>query len=383
MVPTFYNGVTGDSSIQTLKDQESSYILARGYPGPNPTAGEQIGVLNGVSLNQTVSAMRKVFKRGDVITAMVYNGTIYRKPAFDLSIDNPVKSSADIGPDGSALQFQITLTPRNNFGSSGVEFSATGLEDWADWSFGSGGPNSTYSVPVTGTTTVTLRVSASEEVSGIRTVLVRAYDPATANFKTLSATVVVGSDASYSMSCVEGYKVIEQGSSTRFDIDLQGWNSYPDGNVTVRSPEWYSAGTPPAGISAPAGISVSTPGTVQVRDGHPTNLRVNLSSTGVAAVGSWLLKISVTDGNSSRDQSIYLNVQSILSGTGPSAGNSTSFVNLLGYANFVITYANNASTPGSQDNNTIFGYAVGPLVSSPGSLARGLSPRLISWGQAR
>lgn len=383
--PVFYNGITGSTSIQQLKDIESSYFLAKGYPGPNPVVGEQLGALNGTNTAQTVDAMRKVYRRGDVVVAMVYDGTVYRRPEFDISVDAAIKSSSNIGPAGSPLTFQVTLMPRNNFNSPGVEFSATGLDGWADWRFESASLNTPHFVAVSGSSvTLTFTVSSTSAVEGARTALIRARDPATGNMRTASATLVVGSVPAFSLSCAGGYQVVEQKSKTRFDLDLRGWNGYPTTNVTIDPVEWFTSGTSPSPTSAPTGVTVTHPSTVQVRDGKTSALSIDLDAAETASTGEWMIRLRARDGDSTRNQEIYLTVRVILHGTGPTAANTTSFVQVLGYASFMITYADNAATPSpSKDGNTIYCYAVSPLVSDPSLLEMGTGSRLIGWNQTR
>lgn len=386
--PTFYNGITqGDlTSTQILKNVTSGYILSRGYPGPNPTVGEQLGTFSGAPTDQAVEAMKKTYKRGDVVTAMVYDGTVYRKPSFDLRVDSAIKTSSSINitppppppvlpAPGSPITFQVTLTPVNNFAStSGVQFSATGLEGWADWKFESGGLNSPYnSGPVSGgALTLTFSISATTEVQGARTAVIRAFDAESGTTRTVTASVVVGSIPAFSVSSGEAYRVVEQGSSTRFDLDLKGWNGYPTTDVAV-SQEWVGG--------TPAAVTVSTPSTVRVRDGFTASLRVNVDAGSGATTGEWTMRIRLTDPNdASRSQAILLTVQIIPASTNPTVSLTTSFVKVLGYANFRITYANNASSPSpSLDSNTVYAYAVSGLVADPRLLGLGMTARLVPW----
>ncbi len=380
--PTYYNGITGSDSIQQVKNAESAYFLAKGYPGPNPQVGDQIAVLDGTNTSLTVSALRKTYQRGDLVTAMVYDGTVYRKPDFDLEVDAPVKSSSNIGPGGSPITFQVTLVPNNNFNSTGVQFSATGLEGWGDWQFGSGSLDNTYSLPVSGSgnVSVSFAVSSTSVVQGAKTALIQAYDPATGDLSTVSVTVVVGSAPDFSVSTSQGFQTVQEGSFTRFDMYLQGWNGYPTTTVTVDPVQWFTAGPSPTPTTGPAGVTISVPSTVTVPgNGHSVRLRMTASASATATTGEWMLQVKLEDGNPADTQVMYLTLRIIPSDTGSSISSTTSFVNILGYANFVVTYYNNSATPTSQDNNTVYGYAVSPLVASPNLLSRGLRARLVPW----
>ena len=385
VTPTFYNGVTASTSIQQLKAIESAYFVS-GYTGENAFIGQQIGVFSGANTSQTVDVMRTRYQRGSIVTAMVYDGTVYRKPDFSLQLDSAVKTSSNIGPGGSPITFQVTLVPENNFTSSGVQFSATGLEGWADWQFGSGGLNTPTSLAVSGgNATISFTVSSSSVVQGARTALIRAYDPSTGDLRTASATVVVGSGPVFSLSCSQGFQVVEQGSSTSYTFDLEGWNGYPTSDVTINAVGWYTNDVIPQPSAGPSGVTLSTPILVKnVKNNQNNQAKLNLSIDPNASTGEWSLLLKASDRNSADDQLMYVTLEITNSNSGPSAGNTTSFVQVLGYANFVITYGNNASSPNpSVDNNTIYAYAVSGLVSDVKLLPMGLSPRLISWNQVR
>ena len=378
--PQYYNGVLPTTSVQQLKDLESTYFYdpnnqLSGYPGEPPNVGEQLAAMNGTNTSQTVDAIRKSFSRGSIVTAMVYDGTVYRKPDFSLQLDQPVKSSPNIGPGpnpaSQPITFNVTIVPVNNF-TGNVTLSAEGLDGWADWKFASASPNSSYTIPVSGSSvTVPVKVSSSSVVSGARTVQIEGVGSGLP--RTAAATVVVGSNDVYSVSTASSYQVVEQGSFTRFDLTLEGWNGYGPTDVSVGSPQW------PDGT--PAGVSVSySNNPVTVKNSHSSALRVNIDVDPTASVGEYTLKVPLTDGNSANDQAIYLTLQIIYANSGSNVAGTTSFVTVLGYANFVITYAGNASTPSpSLDNNTIYAYAVSDIEPSPVDLTQGRAPRLLPW----
>ena len=388
--PTFYNGValpdTSLASAQQIKNITSDYILAGGYPGPNPLVGEQLGTFSGAPTDQAVDAMRQVFKRGDIVTAMVYDGTVYRKPAFDLRLDAPVKA---VVPPATSTQFTVIVAPVNNFSSSSVQFSVTGIEGWADWQMGTASQNTPYSrdVPISGVS-IPLTITLTAPVTEAKTALVKAYDAGTGTSRTVTAAIVAGPDTmqAYSVSSGEPFKTVEKESATTFDVDLRGWYDYPNSNVTVSLDGWYDTSSPPAISSGPGGVSLSysPSSSVQVRSGHNKTVKVTVGTSSATSTGQWLMKLRATDGTSSRDQVIYLAINIVAANTNPTVSLTSSFVNVLGYANFVITYSNNSSTPAPNlDNNTIYGYAVSPLVADPALLQMGMKARLIGWNQTR
>ena len=380
--PTFYNGVQPSTSIQQLKDMESSYFYSPtkppGYPGPNPFPGQQVGILNGTNTSLTVDAIRKSFGRGSVVTAMVYNGTVYRRPEFDLQLDSAIKTS------GSPIVFHVTLVPRNNFVGD-VQLSAIGLENWGQWWFANDSPGTTHVVSIAGSpVTVDFSIMPNSSSQGARTALIVGYDWAGGTTRTASATVVVGTASCFSQSTPQAFQVVEAGSGTSFELDLQGWGaSGYDQYVSFSSLGWYDNPSTPSG-SPPTGVTVTMPDPTRVRKDHLSKVKLNISVASNASLGTHMLKVRASDGDSTHDQDMYLTVSVIPPDTQPTAGSTTSFVVVLGYANFVITYAGNATSPSpSLDNNTIYAYAVSPLMADPNDLPGGMGARLIGWNQTR
>ncbi len=370
VTPTFYNGadLSDTSAAQLLKNTTLGYILAGGYPGPFPHPGEELAAFSGVTNNDAVHVMQERYKPGDLVAAMVYNGTVYRKPSFTLQVTPDILTSASSPP--TTLTYQVTLVSVNNFTHPGVQFSASGLAGWGDWQFADAAPNTPYTIPVTGPdpVTVTLKVTANQ--SGARTALIEAYAPppvgsSEGQTRTICATAVVGSAPSFSVSGTEGYKVVEQGSGTRFDLQVDGWNGIGTEDAPVQV-GWV-------GFSSPSGVTLSAPSTVQVRDGHSANLRVNVDVGAGASTGEWTMQVNVKDADSShqeRNQTIYLTLEITSSSSSSTVLLNTSFVKVLGYSNFRIDYFT---------NNTVYAHAVSGLFSSPDQLGRGMSARLIPW----
>ncbi len=385
--PDYYNGVSGATSVLQLKDISSSYLWPLpGYPGPHPVVGEQIAVLNGVDTKKAVDALKKSYRRGDVVTAMVYDGTVYRRPSFSLQVDNGKKSTSSLV--SSPVNFTLSVMPNNNFSSSGVRFWATGLSGWADWQFGPGSLNQPYDlpVPVSGAT-VGFQISSTIERTGARTGLIMAYDQTTGTASSIAVTVVVGSEAGFSVSCGDAYKEAEQGSPAEYTLQLKAENGYPHTDVYTNVLEWYSFNpldpvNPTSLAGPPAGMSVSisandNPAAVN----NNAQVKVVVLTDSGTPTGIYMARLQMWDGTPAHTQEVYLVVEVVAAGTGTSLSSGTSFVNVLGYANFAITYADNHTTPSSEDNNTVYGYAVSGLAADPSALRMGLNPRLVGWSQ--
>ena len=97
----YYNGVTVTTQTNTLKDQEAAYVNG-GYPGPdleeyvpgsNPVqAGLQIGVMSGNSSGVVVSNFDRYFQTGDKALIQLFDGQVREIPEYTI---NP-PSSIDI-----------------------------------------------------------------------------------------------------------------------------------------------------------------------------------------------------------------------------------------------------------------------------------------------
>lgn len=374
VTPQYYNGVLPSNSIQDLKNLESTYFYPQaGYAGSKiPAVGDELAAINGTNTSATVDALRKRYTRGSVVSALVYNGTVYRKPDFTIQIDQVVLTSDNIAPAAHPVTFNLSIIPVNNF-SGTVQLSADGITGWGDWQFeGSGSANSEYSVAVSGSPQpVRMKVSSTTGGTGARTLQIKAVGSGVP--KTASVTVVVGSAPVYSISSATSYRVVEQGSSTRFDLDVQGWNDYGTTTVQINPPEWVG-GTPSNVTVSRADTSVSVN-----HNGNPNATRLNVDVGNTASVGSYTLKLPLTDGNHTLDQAIYLSLQIIYSESAGNVSATTSFVKVLGYANFVITYANNSPTMNSVDSNTVYAYAVSGIKPSLADLPQGRAARLLPW----
>jgi hypothetical protein len=402
--PTYTNGVTGSSSVQDLKGLEGNYFLPN-HPGYGsttgmPQVGDQIAILNGVDTQNTVGVMKKYYDLGKKVVAMVYDGTVHRKPDFVLQM-NPILAQNNHSPDLQPIDFTVTLhqtDSHNLYYGYGVTFSVVGLDsDFASWSFS---PNN---VDVTGTdrtTTLTITPAhASDPVapattptktSGARSFLIKAYDTLNHIQRTASAAVMFGNSAAFMATCNAAYQQVEQGSSGQFSVDLSGYNGYPNTTVQIGSPAWV--GTAPSGVSV--GYTSHNPGSVTsttalVKNNHTTSFSVYFEATSSASIGEYTLKIPVTDTTVSPavEQDMYLSVEVTPAGNGngTTVANSSSFVYILGYAAFeIVNHAGTTSHADDQsnhDHNTVWGRVVSDLASDPSQLTVGSAVRLIGWSQ--
>jgi len=83
--PLYYNGASSSSTPNSMKDTFAKYLLNQ-YPGPDVLPGQQLAIMSGVSAGQTTKAISDNFQQGDILTALVYDGTIYRKGGFEMTL---------------------------------------------------------------------------------------------------------------------------------------------------------------------------------------------------------------------------------------------------------------------------------------------------------
>lgn len=370
--PTYIPPVEASTSIQNLRDIESALFLGKGFKGYPPYVGQQLGTMNGTATNFAVSAMEAAFPAGSRVVAMVYDGTVYRKPDYVIRVAPAVQQDSDDLLIASPIDYTVTIDETNNFNGV-VQLTVAGLEGWGDWEFlppatrqDLGGGHFRYDVLVTGAdVSLTLRVSGTVARKGARTALIQAFSPSTGMLRTGSATVVVGNELSFAVLCNEAFKVVEQGSNGRFDLDVQGYNGFD---------EWVNASYTPIPLgAAPAFTGTISLSNTSVHAKNNAALRVNYSIPDTHSTGTWIVRIELDDSDIAHDdQRIDLVLQVTVPSTGGPVANTTSYVTVLGYAAFIVDH---------YDTNTTFGYAVSGLHDNPRDVGKGMAARLVGWSQ--
>lgn len=369
MSPQYYNGVTGTTSAQNLKNLETLYFGPSGYPTDPPVVGDELAAMSGTNDAQTVQQIRKSFWRGSIVTALLYDGTVYRKTDFNIQVPASV-TSATLDPltATKSVTFPVALSTVNGF-SDNIVLAVDGLSvgdgtnDW-HYQFSNGPQDGTDTVYLSGSQTVYLKIWPNSAFQGAKTIQVKAYS--TTREKTAATTAVAGNNQVFSITTGESYKVVSFGSATDFAVVFTSWNNYGPSNVHISS------------VSGP-GVSFP-PDLVTVKRNRPgwELVHVDLSSTVVAA-GEYTLKVTASDDSSpTQTQDLYLTLI-VIPDPATNVSQTTSYVNVLGYANFQITYANNDTTPSSDDTNTIYACAISDIVADPSLLTKGMVPRLLPW----
>ncbi len=84
---TAYNGQSTAQNPNAWKKSIINYILTQ-YPGPPVPAGEQLAIYSGVNTGNILDALDKRFKGNstEIVTSLVYDGTVQRKMDFDIFV---------------------------------------------------------------------------------------------------------------------------------------------------------------------------------------------------------------------------------------------------------------------------------------------------------
>lgn len=397
---SYYNSVSGGTNSNTLKDL-GEYYIRRGYCCDIPRVGDQVAMYNGGSTAFAAHAFQQSYRVGDVVSVIVYDGTIFRAPNLVLTGEDPNFKHTYVTTATAAsspLVYTLNLTAEDGFVSSpqGVTMNVEGLSGFANWKFsptsspvlGAGVTNRTLTLAITPTTTTAGGVT--QVVTGTRMFYVSAIDNKTGGsgvrrYWAGIATVgdIVGG-VQRNLPAVTGtpralsnypYIAIVKGDpSTTIRLDLDVWGINTDQDITVIS------GALPAGFSwngAPPWTKTNVKW-----DRHPGvsfNIRLQVGSAATASSTPYAIPLTVSaPGISTQSFNLYvlvLNAKSDLK----------DFVRILGYAALEITGYYNSSNlidPTSPTPaNAVRGRIVSELMTDPSQLTFGMRARLIPWEQ--
>lgn len=420
--PLYYNGLSPDTALNQYKDFATRYILGQ-YPGPSVTPGQQLAYYSGVSAGLIEKPFDLRYNVGDIVSTLIYNGTIYDSPSFSTTFPNASASSQGRAgdsysgtcsiPGGSAFDgnngapssqetrkpaanFKITLTPQNYTLFKLRAFFSTDPGGWGDmqgrWNSGSWSdlninssapsvsvspsgrtidfdlkPSATTSCTIS-TSTLTTTIDLPLRNNGAQSIYLEAQDTNTSRRHGV-------------------YALLEQWSGSSHDAN-DFWAYFPGELAYDPLEPGQSASGIPFTIKTVGGtdLFVGSGGVSQSFDWFSTNLTpiaapsdiaVSLSKSGgqnkfQVNVGSnaqtgreYYVRITIAKGSYTHYAWYYVQVR-------PPLNNSQSisqYVYALGYASFKITYI---------DSNTIKGRAVSGL-QKPEDLKAGLVPRLVPW----
>jgi hypothetical protein len=396
----YYNGVTGGTSVQTLKQLQGDYTLA-GYPGPmfpsitSPSdPNDQVAVMSGNDSAMVVGNFEKAYTVGDRVLLALYNGTVMEIPDFSITppaafvvpgtTTVPISGPSFTVSKNSAFMSTVTLRLRGDAAAAAaghpeydlipeppVSPPATGDMNQPTWS-------TDVFIPDThGTRVDTSNLQTNGIAPGIYTVWLegKSGDPYYQTRRVPVPVTVGGAVRDFSL----------QNSTSSGSVDTMGATlSLPISVSTARSTQAsaWGATAGPVSLSWDAdsftncSLSPRTIGTGQVTlsaasvqptlDGTVSTLTV--STVGLAA-GCYRLNIRATGTNGDNQPVTHIQPITFTVATSASTG---SYVDIIGFAVFKIT---------AVDPNTISGQAVTGAYADPNAngLRRAQTPRLVAW----
>ncbi len=371
----FYNGVTAGTNANTIKSMQANWV-AMGYPGPAfppattpPDPNDQIAIMDGNSSGIIIDEIDARYSPGDEILAAVYSGTVMTIPDFAFT----VASNASIGTTQNR-NGGITMSVTKNSAFAGVVQSSA-FTDWGDPAnpYGTSLSALTFSPsPATPNTTITWTTfNTTGAPVGIYTIWVQGHSSSpylTDHFYPVA--INIGGVARDFSSTSSGLviPVATTGTTGTGTMNFRTTNNnstFFGGTVTLTvegGPQ--SNGVLPAGLGA---VSVS-PSTFALNKNGNQNVTVSVNG-GTLGPGEYPLTVRATGTNSAGQPVTRMTPFTFDVAT---AGTSSEYVDILGFAIFRITGAN---------SNSIDGYAISgvyPDMNDP-ALRRGQVARLVPW----
>jgi Flp pilus assembly protein TadG len=371
----FYNGVTAGMNQNTLKAMQAAYV-AGGYPGPAfppvtapPDPNDQIAIIDGNSSGIIIDEVGGRYVAGEEILAAVYSGTVMTIPDFSYTVASTVTIGTTQTRDNA-----VTMSVTKNNAFTGVVTSSI-VPDWGD-------PSNPY-----GTTLAPITFSPS---------------PATPNttitwatFQTTAAPIgiwplwVQGHSSSpyltdhYYPVAVNVGGVVRDFSSTGSGLVLAtaSTGGTATGSMTFSTPNnnsTYFGGTvnltieggPASNGVLPTGLGATSlsPSSFSLNKGASQSVSLSVNA-GTLGPGEYPLTLRAT-GTNSAGQKVTRLIPFVLDVA--TAGTSSEYVDILGFAVFRITAVN---------SNSIDGYAISDVYADMNdpALRRGQTARLVPW----
>jgi hypothetical protein len=421
----YYNGVT--SMPNAAKDVSQGWIYQHGYPGPNPQVGSEVAVLAGTSNNFSAQTVMNDagYQVGDILPVIVYDGYVWKRPDFSLSV-NPQSGSGIVAgcpstcplDSGSAIAYTVQIAKSGNTSWSNPGPSFTVNFNLTNGPLPSGsyvtiqpltpvagsittltGPNYSYVIPNVNETGWTGKILIWDTEAVTRTPFltgIDAYATSLLNTHGLntdkgnpSANVQFGfwngsaPTADYTArsdaATFTGPMALAQGGSGATNLVVYGVGTtagFPksgkndvckgvpvQGSVFGNGATWSTIFSSPANI--PGGIDIFLNGENSISPG------LNVNANAPVATG-YTLRFAIggpgTNGCSVPPHTVDIPLSIT---TAPTTGATPdSFVVVQGYALMRIS---------DSDANDVWGYAISPLYESLDQITVGLRPRLVPW----
>jgi Flp pilus assembly protein TadG len=422
--PLFYNGLSPSTALNQYKDFATKYILGT-YPGPFVTPGQELAYYNGVSAGQMIKPFDQRYNVGQIVSVLIYNGTINSDPDFSVTFPTPADKTDDRPagsftsgsatcsvPSGQAFDgeagnqtqrkpdatYAVNVLPQNysNFKLRAF-ISADDIDNWeGSWNSGSSlGFNINGAAPTTSINTSgrdlsfsvhpTQDFSCTDPLSGVtktypsrvnraRTLYLEVQDTATGKRRAVYTFLDQGADPNdfyaYFSAVPIAYQPLEPGNTTSAELKLAkaGTGSSLDigsgaSRVQVGTIEWYASGDLNSAIATGTSFNGVT---LDVSKQGPRNL-LSIDASSSAETGKeYYIRIPLTYGSFTQYAWYYIAVRPPLS----NASGIGQFVYALGYANFKITEIG---------SNYIKARAISGLLRRPADIIAGFQPRLQPW----
>jgi Flp pilus assembly protein TadG len=371
----FYNGVTAGTNANTLKDIEAGWV-AMGYPGPAfppvttpPDPNDQVAIIDGNSSGIIVDEINARYDPGAEILAAVYSGTVMTIPDFAFTVPSTVTINQNQDRDNT-----VTMAVTKNNAFTGV-VTTSAFTDWGD----PANPYGTTLLPLTfnpdpitpnGTITWSTFQTTGAPV-GVYTIWVQGHSSSpylTDHYYPVA--VKIGSVNRDFSSSGAGLVIATASTGTTgtgsMTFSTTNVNStYFGGTVNLTVEGGPAAnGVLPTGLGA---VSVSPSSFTLNKNGSQTvTISVN---GGTLGPGEYPLTIRAT-GTNSAGQPVTRLIPFVFDIA--TAGTSTEYVDIQGFAVFRIT---------SADSNAIYGYAISGVYADMNdpALRRGQVARLVPW----
>ncbi len=371
----FYNGVTAGTNANTLKAIEAAWV-GSGYPGPAfPPAtspadpNDQIAILSGTNSGIIIDAIDGRYVAGDEILAAVYSGTVMTIPDFALTVASTVTIGTTQNRNGA-----ITMSAtRNNAFTGTIDTSA--FKDWGDVANPYGttlAPLTFTPNPATPATTITWATfNTTAAPVGIYTIWIQGHSPSpylTDHYYPVAVNIgaVVRDFSSTGSGLLIPVATTGATGTGSMSFSTPNNNSTFFGgtvNLTIEGGP-QSNGVLPVGLGA---VSV-TPSSFTLNKGNSQAVTLSING-GSLGPGEYPLTVRAT-GTNSAGQKVTRLIPFMFDVA--TAGTSSEYVDIMGFAVFRITDVN---------SNSVDGYAISGVYADMNdpNLRRGQVARLVPW----
>jgi len=394
----YYNGADDTMNANTLKNHHSVYVSTP-YPGPAfpaaqspPIGATQVGILNGVSAAHSTQPFNDRFSDGERLLLAVYDGTVMSIPDFSIQPHDEIELPESTG--GTPIDLPSFRVSRNQAFNSAVELSLLGDTAAADPAHNilpdppvtppeaghmdepTFSPNNFVPSQGAGTNVAMEDISTNDIPPGVYTVWIEGQAGAPYDqVRRQPMAVKVGTvNRDFGLEGTFDGEIATLGGSIALDVSVvRSGSAWHDGSSTETTPVTLSWDTDSLTTCNYIPVAIGT-GTITFSADSLTPTPAGADSTltinaGSLAAGCYLFTLRAAGVNA--DGQPVVRVQDVEFTVAAQSG-PTDYVDIIGYAIFEITFA---------DNNEIWGQAISGIYADPDDLALRAAhrPRLIPW----